>query len=88
VAQRFTAATTSLFSVPALAAEVTPRRERYFFRKLFSRAVKSLKMCPRFSAGFDFALKGHDFSRAVKSLKMVCALAPEVRFLRPRRVFP
>jgi hypothetical protein len=31
--------------------------------------------------------EGHDFSRAVKSLKMVCALAPEVCFVRLRPLF-
>jgi mannose-6-phosphate isomerase class I len=36
VAQRFTAAITGLFSAPALAAAVTLRREKHFFRSLFS----------------------------------------------------
>jgi hypothetical protein len=34
VAQRFTAAITNLFSAPALAAEVTLRRGKHFFRNL------------------------------------------------------
>jgi len=34
VAQRFTAAITGLFSAPALAAEVTVRRRKHFFRSL------------------------------------------------------
>jgi hypothetical protein len=46
VAQRFTAAITGLFSAPALAAAVTRRREKHFFRSLldemnwFSGGVK------------------------------------------------
>src|SRR5271163_3878136 len=36
VAQRFTAAITGLFSASALAAAVTLRREKHFFRSLFS----------------------------------------------------
>src|ERR1035437_2909238 len=32
--------------------------------------------------------EGHEFTRAVKSLKMCRASAPEVSFLRARRVFP
>jgi len=37
-------------SMAALAAEGSRDPQCDFFRSLFSRAVKSLKMCPRFSA--------------------------------------
>jgi hypothetical protein len=50
VAQRFTAAITATLSMPALAAEGRSIPSIDFFRSLFSRAVKSLKIRPRFSA--------------------------------------
>jgi glycine/D-amino acid oxidase-like deaminating enzyme len=37
-------------SMAALAADAPPSYQNDFFRSLFTRAVKSLKMCPRFSA--------------------------------------
>jgi len=41
VAQRFTAAITSLFSITASAAEVRMQTAQGFFRSLFSRAVQA-----------------------------------------------
>src|ERR1700677_5180425 len=38
VAQRFTPSITDLFSASALAAAVTPRREKHFFRNLLGQA--------------------------------------------------
>jgi hypothetical protein len=46
VAQRFTAAIKGLFSAPALAAEVTLRRGKYFFRRLFSDTTIPLNPSP------------------------------------------
>jgi len=51
VAQRFTAAMTDLFSAPALAAEVTLRRGKHFFRDLLDRGSYSMLFSARAHTG-------------------------------------